>query len=396
MTAHEVDLTLRRDLQRFGAFDIERCFNCGNCTAVCQHSDSSASLPRRLIRYGQLGLRERLLAAKEAWLCWNCRDCSDTCPRQARPSEYLEAVRRYTIASLDPTGVARLAYTSSVFLVGLALLLAALFAGVLVSGAGTPAPEALDLFGFLPFALIHHTGVVVLALVGLVVLLNVARFVAYLNQTAGPTAGLASPGAGGGWLGPLLAAAGAVVAEMANQARFRACAVGADRPLLLRPWFVHYCIMWGFIGLGVATAIDFLFKTPGELVPLWYPARLLGTVAGLCLLYGTAISIARYLFGTDRTRSRPLPPDWLFLGLLLIVGLTGFLLEVLVYLPTAGSLGYAVFLVHVALAMELLALLPFTKFAHAIYRPLAYGIYRFQLARSRPTAVADPEPSVAE
>jgi len=25
----------------------------------------------------------------------------------------------------------------------------------------------------------------------------------------------------------------------------------------------------------------------------------------------------------------------------------------------------------------LLVLLPFTKFAHALYRPLAYGIYRF-------------------
>ena len=107
MAAHTVDLTLARDLKRFGAFDTDACFNCGNCTAVCQHSNETASFPRRLIRYGQLGMRDRLMAAKEAWLCWNCRDCSDTCPRQARPGEYLESVRRYTIASLDPTGISR-------------------------------------------------------------------------------------------------------------------------------------------------------------------------------------------------------------------------------------------------------------------------------------------------
>ena len=79
--------------------------------------------------------------------------------------------------------------------------------------------------------------------------------------------------------------------------------------------------------------------------------------------------------------SRRLASDWLFLGLLFLVGLTGFILEALVYLPSVGSAGYAVFLVHVVLAMELLVLLPFTKFAHALYRPLAFGIFRFRAAR---------------
>jgi nitrate reductase gamma subunit len=33
--------------------------------------------------------------------------------------------------------------------------------------------------------------------------------------------------------------------------------------------------------------------------------------------------------------------------------------------------GYWVFLVHVAVAMELVPFLPFTKFAHAMYRPVS-------------------------
>src|SRR5512140_1437620 len=115
---HIVDLTLSHDLKKFGASDIDACFNCGNCTAVCQHSEDTAQFPRRLVRYGQLGMTKKLVGTKEPWLCWNCRDCSDTCPRQARPSEYLEAVRRYTIAGMDPTGISRLMYTSRIFLVG--------------------------------------------------------------------------------------------------------------------------------------------------------------------------------------------------------------------------------------------------------------------------------------
>ncbi len=75
-----------------------------------------------------------------------------------------------------------------------------------------------------------------------------------------------------------------------------------------------------------------------------------------------------------------MPSDWLFLGLLFLVGLTGFALDVAVYLLQSGGWGYAVFLIHVVLAMELLALSPITKFAHALYRPLAYGICRHRRA----------------
>jgi len=393
MAVHKVDLKLSRDLKRFGAFDIDACFNCGNCTAVCQHSSDTARFPRRLIRYGQLGMVDKLAGAKEAWLCWNCRDCSGTCPREARPGEYVEAVRRYTIASMDPTGISWLMYTSSLFLVGFALALAALFAGLLLSESGTPAAGPLDLFGFIPFELIHNLGIVVMVVMGLVAVTSTVRLVLHLSRTFGPIGEQPEDSAQGNTGSRVVSAIRDVLDEMVGQQRFRTCEVDAEQPMYLRPWFVHYCIMWGFIGLGVATAIDFLFKTLGVVVPLWYPSRLLGTVAGLALMYGSAITIARKLQPGDKTQSRLLSSDWLFLGLLFVVGLTGFALEVMVYLPSVGSLGYAVFLVHVALAMELLVLFPVTKFAHALYRPLAYGIYRYRVPQLRREAA--PEAGIA-
>jgi NAD-dependent dihydropyrimidine dehydrogenase PreA subunit len=387
---HTVDLKLSRDLKRFGAVDIDACFNCGNCTAVCQLSEDRAQFPRRLVRYGQLGMRDRLLAAKEPWLCWNCRDCSDTCPRQARPSEYMEAVRRHTVASMDPTGISRLMYRSPAFLVGFTLALAALFAGLLLSAATTPASGSFDMFGFIPLELIHNLGIAVLVAVGLLAVISTARLVLHLSRTFAPTdEEMDAPAGQGGVAGRVVAAIREVLDEMVRQRRFRNCEIDASRPPHLRSWFVHYCIMWGFLGLGLATAFDFLFKTPGELVPLWYPSRLLGTVAGLALMYGASVTIVRRLRGNDQTQSRLLSPDWLFLGLLFVVGLTGFVLELAVYLPSLAGIGYGFFVVHVVLAMELLVLFPFTKFAHAVYRPLAYGLYI--MGTRRPSTEAPAE-----
>ena len=41
-----------------------------------------------------------------------------------------------------------------------------------------------------------------------------------------------------------------------------------------------------------------------------------------------------------------------------------------------------VFLVHIALAMELILLLPFTKLAHIVYRPLAIWFTEFRRLRA--------------
>jgi nitrate reductase gamma subunit len=49
--------------------------------------------------------------------------------------------------------------------------------------------------------------------------------------------------------------------------------------------------------------------------------------------------------------------------------------EITVYLPHGAGWIYMILLVHVVISMELVVLLPFTKFAHAVYRPLALFIH---------------------
>jgi ferredoxin len=55
-----VDPQFLTEIKKYGAVNVEKCFNCGTCTATCPLSTDSETFPRRLIRYAQLGLKEKL------------------------------------------------------------------------------------------------------------------------------------------------------------------------------------------------------------------------------------------------------------------------------------------------------------------------------------------------
>ena len=112
MTAALIDTGLLTDIKRFGAADVSACFSCGTCTATCPLVGADDTFPRRMIRYAQVGMRDKLLSSKELWSCYACGECSESCPTQAEPSEFMAAARRYAIASYDRTGLARLMYTT--------------------------------------------------------------------------------------------------------------------------------------------------------------------------------------------------------------------------------------------------------------------------------------------
>lgn len=138
--------------------------------------------------------------------------------------------------------------------------------------------------------------------------------------------------------------------------------------------------MWGFLGLLAATVLDYGLaligvKATGTPVPLWYPVRLLGTLAGLFLIYGTTMLIIDRLQKANRAASDSEASDWTLLALLWVTGVSGFLIEIALYLPQPPAWGYWVFLFHVSVAMELVLLAPFMKFAHAVYRPVALFFY---------------------
>ncbi len=361
-------------LKKFGATDISACYHCGNCSAVCPLSKDYNTFPRRLIRLAQLGLNKSVAAAPEVWLCYYCGACSDTCPRDARPGSFMAAVRSYAISKVDFTGIAGLLHRGGLGATLFYLALSAFFA-VFLMAHHSPMPQGpLQLFKFIPFELIHNMGLVVMGFLGLVMVVNALRTVVRNWQVQLP--GQPATSKLKFSLKTLVPDLIAVVREIGVQRRFAEC----EEDKKPAPWFVsrrflHLAMMWGFIVMGLATTWDFLFKTPGSAVSLLYPGRLLGTLGGLAAIYGSGMTILRRLAKAETTYTTSRYSDWMFLWIFFFAVLTGFTLEMADYLPLVGSWAYIAFLTHVVLAMDLLVLLPFTKFAHAVYRPIALAVH---------------------
>ncbi len=314
-----------------------------------------------MIRYAQVGMRDKLLSSKELWTCYACGECSETCPTQAEPSEFMAAARRYAIASYDRTGLARTMYTRPLLGTLIAVALAAFFALFMYAGHG---PQSADLAGHLR---VHPRGAHPrprhrghgrrLRWPGSLGVATMARARRASRRRHGPLRRRRSAAlrrSGGRPVdapSPSRRSASVAIATTATPTRPR-------RPGTCRRWFLHAATMWGFLGLLAATILDYGLalagiKATGTPVPIWYPVRLLGTVAGILLVYGATMLIVQRFRGAERSVRHSTTADWTFLALVWITGVTGFALELALYLPSAPAWGYWVFLFHVAVAMEL-------------------------------------------
>jgi hypothetical protein len=289
----------------------------------------------------------------------------------------MASARRYAIASYDRTGFARLMSTMPLLGTLIAVALAAFFALFMYAAHGPMSGSTLDIFRFIPEDLIHNTGIVVMIVIFAAGLLGLATMARRISRNNGVS--LRSLFSGRAALTRAAGAAwDAIAVDTLAQRRYRQDCESPENAVswYRARWFIHAAAMWGFLGLLAATVLDYGLavvgiKATGTPVPIWYPVRLLGTVAGIALVYGTTMLIWRRYQHGDRSLRTSTEADWTFLILLELAGLTGFAIELGLYLPEPPVWGYWLFLFHVAVAMELVLLAPFIKFAHAVYRPLA-------------------------
>lgn len=375
-----VDSSLLYELKEYGALNAEKCHNCGNCTAICSMTRTGDDrFPRQIIRMVQLGLKEDLLGSKELWMCFNCGQCSDTCPQQAEPANLMAAARLYAIANYSPFGIGRI-FSKYPLIGGIIAVMMVLFFGLFLYSEGeVMATDSLKLFGFLSRDLIHNLGLVAMVVFALFSVITILIMISKVSRANNLT--LSSLFKKGAKMNTLRAFWEAVVVQSLAQKKYREdCEKSEEvKYWFLSKWFVHAATMWGFLGLLMATALNFLLdvigvKATGTFVPIWYPTRLIGTLSGLLFMYGVSVLLYKRIKSVDKAHSFSHPSDWIFLVLLWFSGVTGFVIEIALYLPGAPAWGYWMFVFHVAVSIVLLLLIPFTKFAHAIYRVIALYI----------------------
>jgi len=87
---------LADELHRIGSYNAEACMNCGVCTAVCPLEIDL--LPRRLFRYVELGLVDRVREESETvFSCLLCRACEESCPADVHITENVRVLRHWLL-----------------------------------------------------------------------------------------------------------------------------------------------------------------------------------------------------------------------------------------------------------------------------------------------------------
>jgi ferredoxin len=357
-----LDPKLMKELKEYGAVGIEKCYNCGNCTASCPLATDAYPFPRNIIRRVQRGQKDRLAQHLDPWLCYYCGNCSETCPKGAEPGETMMAARRWLTARYDWTGLARKFYTSPIWEIGSIIVVGLFIVLMFVFFAGPMETDRVALNTFAPVERIHYGDWVLAAFLSFFLLSNIYRMYV-LTLPKGVDVKIP--------LSVYITQAWQLILHFVTQKRFDKCDEEQQGFLQKKRWRNHFFLVTGYV-LMFALVVGFLpwFQTD-NIYPLYHPQRWLGYYATIVLLYGgTDILWGRIKKSHQMHRFTHLS-DWIFPILLLLTTATGILVHTFRYLelplPT-----YYMYTIHLVILTPMLVLeVPFGKWSHLAYRPFA-------------------------
>jgi ferredoxin len=360
------------ELEPYGAEDVVKCYHCGNCSAVCPFSKQPYVFPRKPMRFLQMGLEEKLKSELDPWLCYYCGQCSDQCPRDAEPGETMMSLRRWLTSRYDWTGISRLFYKSWRFEVGAVILVALLTViGFLTFGFSQGNIDHYDgPNAFLPSSSIHifdwGLAVVLLALL----LSNAARMWWF---TTGRDKSLRVP------LGAYVTKAYLLPVHFFTQKRYSQCEHKS-------PWAIHLALVLSYVTMLVL--IMFFLRDMASGPAVDWRVHVFGYLATVGLVVSTVVFLRRRIRKSATQYKHSHESDWIFLILLLAVAVTGILQHIL-HRSDLGLEANMMYVTHLALVVPMLVLeVPFSKWSHLAYRPLA-----MYLADVRAVALERREPA---
>lgn len=385
--ATRVNLDLHDELKAFGAKDLDLCYNCGNCTAVCSLADEGSAFPRRIMHLIQVGASDRLKQSVDPWLCYYCGDCSAQCPRGANPGEAMMASRRYLTSRYDWTGLSRRIYLSKAWDVAAVLVVALFVIGLFALFHGPVILGHVELNTFAPVRAVEAGDLLMAGVLSFFLLTNAARMAFWILKEDG-----APPLS----VGAFAKAVPEFVVNFATQKRWRRCGTAQGEPKENWRWLTHLILVSGYLTMLTLIVVFLRWFQTDVVHPFYHPQRLLGYYATAALLYGTVAFMLGRWKKREEIHKFSEATDWMFLVLLFLTTLTGLCVNVfrLADWPLAT---YLIYVVHLAVAVPMLVVeVPFGKWSHLFYRPWALYLVKVrEIAQGAERVRAEGIPATA-
>ncbi len=373
------DPTLLEDIRRYGKFDPTGCYQCGSCTISCDLVSDFASFPRKNIRYALLGLRAPLLGSLEPWICHDCGECSIVCPRQAEPRISMATMRRFLCAQYEWTGMASKLLTSRAWhlgsLAGAAVLVTLLilcyhlwYVGLAFSGLTTP----MGLEHMFP-TMTYFTLVVMLfpLLLLLSRVLRIWRLTMSRQQPPIPFSVYAEEA----WM---------YVYQSVTHSRMKKCPEKGR-------WLGHWLLALGVVMMLTIKVFALRWFQTDNIYPWYNPQRWLGYLAAAFIFYGIGDILMGRVKAKKEIYKETHLEDLIFPILLVLTAVSGLAAHIF-RLAGLGLCTHFTYALHVIIATPMLVVeMPFGKWGHMIYRPLA--LY-FQAVKERAAQLAPAEEAI--
>ncbi len=372
------DVEFIKHLKKHGGDTMKKCFQCATCSVVCHLSPEEYAFPRKEMVQAAWGQKEKLISDPDIWLCHGCMDCSQQCPRGARPADLMGAVRSYIYQKFAyPRFMGRaLANPKSLpwlFLVAILVV----FMMVLVTNAVVHGFDG-HFFEIREGVLKYEDFINKLVIEGLFIPGNVFIFILAGIGLTNYWKSLKENNSLGEEKMSFSRAVICVLGDFLAHKKFEKCPNNSNRR------YGHIYAFYGFIGTMIATglvvvgevyhyghmfdsdfmmAISFYLPYPMNLL---HPVKILGLVSGLFLLIGLLLFLIKRA-KTSEQEGKSAYHDWLLLWVIFGIALTGMSI---VFLRIWGipEIAYTTYFIHLVLVFFLLWYMPYSKFAHMPYR----------------------------
>jgi heterodisulfide reductase subunit C2 len=87
------DVDFIRQVEEASEQQINRCYQCGNCSASCVYSYVYDYPVNQIMRLIQLGQKDVILNSRSIWLCATCQACTTRCPNNLDVARIMESLR---------------------------------------------------------------------------------------------------------------------------------------------------------------------------------------------------------------------------------------------------------------------------------------------------------------